>query len=759
MLGDMTPQQQLEVAMSYHREGRLAEAEAIYRQILSADANDADVLHLLGMIAKQTGRADDAIDLIGRAIVLDPEYAEAHFNLGIALVERGQFDRAISSYEKAIQLSPEYVEAQFNLGDVFLRLGRLDEAIASLKRAVQLKPDYAKAYNNLGNALTERGQYDDAIAAYRRAIELNPNFFEAHNNMGRPLKEMGRLDEALDAYRQAIRLKPDFAEAFSNLGVMLAVKGNFEGAIDACQRAVQLKADYPQAHFNLACSLLEDHRLVEAIVSFKRAIQLKPDYAEAHDSLGNALTKCGQPDVAIASFERAIRIRPDFAEAHSSLGKAFKEKGEIDRAIAHYRRAVSLSLQNAMLHSRLVYSMIFDGTYSSADLAAELREWDSRHAQPFKSLWGKYENDRSPDRRLRIGYVSPDFRDHVVGQNLLPLFREHDRSQVEIVCYANVRRVDGITQQFRRYADVWHSIVSLSDAQAGDLIRQDRIDILVDLTLHTGGNRLGVFARKPAPVQATFAGYPGSTGLEAIDYRLTDRYLDPLELSDQFYSERSLRLPDTFWCYDPVVAGLAVNALPAESQGHLTFGCFNNFSKVNEAVIRLWAQVLKAVDRSRLMILCAEGSHRQSLLDLLQREGVSSARVEFVGRGPRLQYLELYHRIDVGLDTFPYNGHTTSLDSFWMGVPVVTLVGQTVVGRAGLSQLTNLSLTELIAYTPQEYVDIAAGLARDLPWLAETRRILRSRMQASPLMDAPRFAHNIEAAYQKMWWNWCAISQ
>jgi predicted O-linked N-acetylglucosamine transferase (SPINDLY family) len=385
----------------------------------------------------------------------------------------------------------------------------------------------------------------------------------------------------------------------------------------------------------------------------------------------------------------------------------------------------------------------------------ELARWNQRHAEPLKKLIQPHANDRDPDRRLRIGYVSPDFRDHVVGRNLLPLLRQHDHGQLEIFCYANVIRFDGLTEQCRRCADGWRSIVGLSDSQTADLIRQDRIDILVDLALHTGGNRLGVFARKPAPVQATFAGYPGSTGLDIIEYRLTDPYLDPPGLNGPRCSETSIHLPDTFWCYDPLGTELAVNALPAQTNGHITFGCLNNFCKVNEHVLRLWAQVLKVIERSRLVVLCPDGSHRQTVLNLLEREGISPDRIELIVGGPRLQYLELYHRIDVGLDTFPYNGHTTGLDSFWMGVPVVTLVGQTAVGRAGLSQLTNLGLPELIAHTPQQYIQIATDLAGDLPRLAEVRRTLRGRMQKSPLMDAPRFARNIEAAYRQMWRNWC----
>jgi len=301
----------------------------------------------------------------------------------------------------------------------------------------------------------------------------------------------------------------------------------------------------------------------------------------------------------------------------------------------------------------------------------------------------------------------------------------------------------------------WRSTVELSDAKAAAQIRDDQIDILVDLKLHTGGNRLLTFAQKPAPVQATWLGYPGTTGMDTMDYRLTDSYLDPPGLGDANYSERSIRLPDTFWCYDPLNSEPAVNALPCLEKRFVTFGCLNNFCKENEPLQRLWAQVLKRIPGSRLMLLCPEGSHRQPLLDLLQREGISPDRIELIAFRPRPQYLELYHRIDVGLDTFPYNGHTTSLDSFWMGVPVVTLVGQTVVGRAGLSQLTNLDLPEFIARTPEQYVQIATDLANDLPRLAQLRRTLRDRMQASPLMDAPRFARNIEAAYRQMWRTWC----
>jgi predicted O-linked N-acetylglucosamine transferase (SPINDLY family) len=497
----------------------------------------------------------------------------------------------------------------------------------------------------------------------------------------------------------------------------------------------------------------------EAIACCRQAIRLKPDLAQAYNNLGNAVKDLGRLDEAIGLYRQAIRLTPGYPAAHNNLGNALKDIGQLDQAIAVYRQTIRLQPDDAAAHSNRVFTLHFHPGYDGMMIHEELDRWNQQHAEPLRKFIRPHTNSRDADRRLRIGYLSPDFCEHVVGRNLLPLLREHDHRQMEIFCYANVVRADSFTEQFSRYADVWRSIVGLSDSQATDLIRQDRIDILVDLTLHMANNRLAVFAYKPAPVQATFAGYPGSTGLNTIDYRLTDPHLDPPGLNDQFYSETSIRLPDTFWCYEPLVTALAVNALPAQTSGHVTFGCLNNFCKVNEPVLRLWARVLKAVPRSRLMLLCPEGSHRQPLLDMLQREGINPDRVELIAYRPRLQYLELYHRIDVGLDTFPYNGHTTSLDSYWMGVPVITLVGQTVVGRAGLSQLTNLGLTELIAQTPEQYVQIATDLASDLPRMAEMRRTLRARMQTSPLMDAPRFARNIEAAYRQMWRNWRATEE
>jgi protein O-GlcNAc transferase len=613
------------------------------------------------------------------------------------------------------------VNERLKAGVAHHQAGRLAEAETQYREVLVQQPDHADALHLLGMLAGQVGEFDVAVDLLRQAAQLNPNFADAHNNLGFALAKNGKTHDAIPCYREAIRLKPDLCEA----------------------------------HVNLANALEEIEQWDDAIASYREAIRLKPDSAESHSNLGNVLRNTRQLDEAIASYRQAILLKPHFGAAYNNLANALAEVGRVDEAIATFRQALLPNPDYAVAHSNLILLMHYRPEYDARMIYEELDRWNQRHAEPLKKLIQPHTNNRDTDRRLRIGYVSPDFREHVVGRNLIPLFREHDHTQVELFCYANVARPDWLSEQFRSCAENWRNIAGLSDNRAAEMIREDRIDILVDLAVHSAGNRLLVFAQKPAPVQATFAGYPGSTGLEAIDYRITDPYLDPPGSTDDFYSETSVRLPDSFWVYDAGNA-IEINALPAETRGYITFGCLNNFCKVNEQVLKLWAEVLRNVDRSRLIMLCPAGKHRQPLLDFMQKEGVDADRVELIAHHPRSQYFKLFNRIDIGLDTFPYNGHTTSLDSFWMGVPVVSLVGERVVGRAGVSQSTNLGLTELIAQKPEDFVRIARGLAGDLPRLAELRRTLRGRMQASALMDARRFAQNIEEAYQAMWRKWCA---
>jgi predicted O-linked N-acetylglucosamine transferase (SPINDLY family) len=569
-------------------------------------------------------------------------------------------------------------------------------------------------------------------------------------------QQAGRFKIAEQIYRQILAADPEQPDTLHLLGVLAFQMGQHALAVEHISRAIALRGTEATFHNNLSAVLKELGHLEHAGAECRHALELRPDYAKAHNNLGTILQAQGKFDDAVASLRRALVLQPDNVVALNNLGGVLKDLGQVDEAVANFRQALALRPDYSPAYRSLLYSLWFSPSFDSAKIYDEHCRWQKHWAEPLAREIRVPTNDPSPNRRLRIGYVGSDFREHCQSLFTIPLFEAHDREQFEIACYSDVNHPDDYTARNQACVDQWRNISSLSDEQVAQVIRQDQIDILVDLTMHMERGRLLVFARKPAPVQACWLAYPGTTGLTTIDYRLTDPYLDPPSADDSYYSEQSLRLPDSFWCYDPLTNAPLVNSLPALTNGYITFGCLNNFCKLNDATLQLWARVLKRVARSRLILLAPEGSGRERVLQILAESGVSAEQITFVGRQPRLNYLELYHYIDIGLDTLPYNGHTTSLDSFWMGVPVVTLVGTTVVGRAGLSQLHNLALPDLIAHSPKHFVEIAAKLADDSARLSQLRAMLRAKMEQSPLMDPSRFARSIEAAYRSIWRKWCA---
>ncbi len=672
---------------------------------------------------------DAGLDLIRQAVQLKPDFAEAHNDLGVALKDLGQFDEAIASSRRAIGIKPEYAEAHCNLGIALKLAGRLDEAIASYRLALKLKPDYADAFNNLGIALADAGQLEEAIASNRQAVRLAPNYADAHYNLGNTLWGNRQLTEAVVSYRQAIALKPDHAQAFNNLGNVYKETGNLD----------------------------------EAIASYQQALSLKPDYAEAHYNLGSAFQTLDQLDDAIASYRQAIHLKPDFAKAYNNLANTLRDAGHIDEAISCYREALRLKPDYPDAHSNLVFVIQSHPDSEPKMIQEEYRRWNQRHAQPLRKFVRPHTNDPNPQRRLRIGYVSADFRNHSVSRFLLPLFRHHEHGAYEIICYSDVSKSDGATDRLRACADGWENIVGWTDERVADRIRKDKIDILVDLAGHTAGNRLRVFARKPAPVQISYLGYPGSTGLSEMDYRLTDSLADPPNETDLLHTEKLLRLPVCNWCFNEPDDAPMVAPLPADAAGSICFGTFNNFTKASPAIMDLWAAILNAIPSSRLIMKfrgLGEKSVRQQIHQCFASRGIRAERLEIRGHDPNpVSHLKAYNQVDIALDTFPYHGTTTTCEAMWMGVPVVTLAGSTHVSRVGVSLLSNIGLPEMIAQTPQQYVEIAVSLAKDLPRLAELRRQLRPRMRVSPLMDAPRFARDIESMYRQMWQNWCASGE
>jgi predicted O-linked N-acetylglucosamine transferase (SPINDLY family) len=736
----------LQAGAKDHAAGRFAEAEQQYRAVLNIDPDHADALNLLGALLGQRGDVRAGLKLVERAIEIRPMAGWSHANRGELLKKRGELSEAIAAYRRALELNPAMADVHSNLGVAFRAAGKPDEANAEFREAIRLQPNFAEAWNNLGNGLLVAKDFDGAIAACRRAIELKANYSAAYRNLGSALYNKGLFDEALAALSRSTAIEPGSAEGHNNLANVLRARGKIAESIGEYQEAIRIKPDFAEAYNNLGLALGDVGQNREAIAATRRAIELRSDFPEAWNTLSNVLKSSGELDEAGRACERAIALRPDYVEAINNLSVVRKDQGRHAEAAELARRALAICPDPAG-HGNLIYLLHFCPGVSDQEIAREQENWDRAYAPPVRRSVLPQAKDRGEKRRLRAGYIGPYFRHHVVGLNIVPLLREHDRSGFEVFCYSDVLREDAVTAKCRAGAEHWRSIVGMSDDAVAELIAADRIDILVDLAQHLAGNRLLVMARKPAPVQVSFAGYPAATGVKAIDYRLSDLYLDPAGQEDRV--GKCIRLPNSFWCYEDL-GGPEVGPLPAIRNGWVAFGCLNNFCKVNDGVLDLWARVMREVAGSRMLVLAADGLSRERVIDRFATNGIETERIEFTSHQVRDTYLKMYGRIDIGLDTFPYNGHTTSLDSYWMGVPVVTIAGASSVGRAGVSQLSNLGLQELIARDADDFVRIAAGLAGNLDRLANMRVGLRERMRRSPIMDARGWVRGIEAAYRSI---------
>jgi predicted O-linked N-acetylglucosamine transferase (SPINDLY family) len=611
---------------------------------------------------------------------------------------------------------------------------------------------FAEAEQLLGS-----GAFIPAGKLYVTILQKQPDHAEAWCRLGEVYHRLDQPDKAANCYRRALALRPDLVEVLGNLGLALLQGGNAREAALCLREAVGLRPELAEIHNNLGMALTRQDDQEQAVFHFRQAVRLKPDLAAAHNNLGLALADQGMPDEALDCYERAAQLAPENVGALANLGNAYKDQGRLGEAVRCYRQALAIQPENARIHSNLLLALSYQPSAEPLAILREARCYAEQHAAPLAITVSPHLVRSEAQRRLRIGYVSGDFRDHPVAYFFEPILASHDHQRFEIVCYADVHNPDITTQRLQEYADRWRSLVGLSDEQAAALIRQDQIDILVDLAGHTGGNRLLVFARKPAPVQASYLGYLGTTGLEAIDYYITDAHADPLGLAEEHYQERLLRLPECAFCYRPGAAPEAATELPARRCGRLTFGSLNTLAKLSAEVLALWAQVLTAVPGSRLMLPRGAGRACAWLCDVLSRHGIGAERLLLLDKAAtRFEYLKRYLEIDLCLDPFPYNGVTTTCDALWMGVPVLTLAGRTTVSRQGVRYLRSVGLEGLIAQSPAAYVPTATELAGDLARLEGLRCGLRERMRVSPLMDGPRLTSHLEVIYRRLWDEWVA---
>ena len=570
--------------------------------------------------------------------------------------------------------------------------------------------------------------------------------------------QTGRLAEAEAIYRQILAVQPRHAGALHLLGVLAHQTRRNDVAVDLIRQAIAIVPENADFHSNLGIAFSAEERWEDAIAAYRRALQIQPDSAVAHYNLGIALKALGRMDEAIAAYQQALRLKPDYStKVENNLAIVFRDTGRLDEALACYRRALAFDPRHAVTQSNLIYTLHFHPGHDMASIAGEQRRWEREFAEPLRKSHRPHANDRDPDRRLRIGYVSPNFSRHVICHFLTPLLEAHDHAGFEIHGYASVPVQDAITERMKKTADVWRDVLGVADEALAERIREDKIDILVDLTQHMGHNRLLVFARKPAPVQVAWLGYPGSTGLPEMDCRLTDAQMEPEGAAWSESVEMPVRLPDSWFCFDPIEEFPEPGVLPAQRAGHVTFGCLNTFCKVNDAVLERWVGVMRAVENSRLLLRCPQGAAQARVREFFAARGIAAERLELVAwTTTRTEFLKLFDRMDIALDPFPYNGGTTTCETLWMGIPVLTLPGEGIVARIGLSILSACGMPEFVAHTEEEYVRLAAGLAADLPRLADLRATLRVRMKASAFMDGPRFAKNMEHAYREMWRAWCA---
>ena len=750
---DHLSQARLNSLLTLFQTGQHAKAEKLALSITQNFPRHSLAWKVLGAIFKQTDQLLKSLAASQTVVSIEPKDAEAHNNLGVILQELGRSKEAETSYKKAIALNPQYASAHNNLGVIFQDLHRFEEAQASFNQAIASQPNHMDAHYNLGITLQELSLFAEAEVSLKQAIFLRPNFAEAHKSLGDVLQVLNRPTEAEVRFKKAIAIKPDFTDAFINLGATLKELGRLEEAEANHSRAVVLKPDYAEAHNNLANTLKELGRLEEAGVSYTQAIVLKPNYAEAHSNLGMTLQELGRLDEAEASYRQAIVLKTDYAAVYNNLGNILLNEGRLEEALAHYDEAIKLQVDYSQAYSNKNLCLNFLPNWSSLFIYQQHLEFEKQFGgmKIRVPLMGKV--NRGSGERLRIGYVSGDLRSHSVAYFFEPLLQHHNANVVETFCYYNHKLVDDVTNRLMTFAEHWRPIFDMSQANVVDLIIADKIDILVDLSGHTAGNSLLVFAQKPAPILVTWLGYSNTTGLSAIDYRFTDVIADPTGEADQFHSETLFRLPNGFHCYRGNKTALVNLELPYKNGGHITFGSFNNISKLTPEVIKVWSKILNAVPKSHLLLKSSLVTQNISYYaQLFKQEGISEDRIEYYGRLPSdNEHLELYSAIDIGLDPFPYNGVTTTCEALWMGVPVITLAGDRHVGRVGASILTNVGLTDFIAQNIDGYIQLAVEMAANPTYLQEVRRGLRKRMLSSPLCDGSSFANDIEKAYQKMW--------
>ncbi len=769
-------------ALAAYRGGDWATCEQLCRLILKAQRDHGEALNLLGAIAAQTGRSQEAAQLLARAVAVQPQNAAAHLNHGNLLQSLKRHDEALRRYEQALKIKPDYAEAHYHRGNVLTELGRFDEAMASYDKALRFRPDLAEAYANRAHILQRSERFEEALDSYQRALQVRPNDAQAHYQRGNVLKRLRRHTEALQSYERAIKVKPDFPEPHNNRGNLLLNLKRFAEAIESYDRAIEVKPDYADAFNNRGIALQESRRTEAALESYERALRIDATHADAHCNRGTVLKELKRFDESLESFARALEIRPEHADALANRAGTLKELKRLDQALESYRHALELKpdyewLYGSWLHTRMQLCDWRDWDRDIAELESKIAQGKAV-TPPFPvlaltdspglqrraaELWveGKHPASRllaAMDRyprhdRIRVGYFSGDFRDHPISTLMADLLERHDRSRFEVYGFSfGPDTRDDTRQRMERAFDRFFDVHAASDADIARLARSMQLDIAVDLGGFTDSGRPNVFALRAAPLQAAYLGYLGTSGAEYMDYLLADATIVPPGAREH-YTESIVYLPS----YQPNDTKRVISqkrftreelGLPSEG---FVFCCFNAVYKITPATFDGWMRILNRVPGSSLLLLGDLEQVERNLRGEADKRGVAGGRLAFGKRLPMPDYLARYRAADLFLDTLPYNAGTTASDALWSGLPVLTRPGEAFAGRVAASLLTAIGLPELIVSTQDLYESTAVELALDRQRLAALRNKVDRNRSTSPLFDAGLSARSIESAYTQMY--------
>lgn len=714
-----TTESEIATALQFQQSGNLGQAKTIYCQILEREPENPNAWHLLGMTLFAAGQPAEAIDCLQNANTIVPNHPDVLANLGVVYRGAGELDLARGVLEQAVMINPNSLAAATNLGTVLMELSEFDAASEQFLRVLELDPTYDNAAMNLGNVWQQQRRLNDAESLYREILERKPNDSVVLNNLGETLRSQGRWADAAEVLKQSLLLVPNAVETQINLGRTIMNLGQNE----------------------------------EAQTLFANLVSQNPGLAKPYHYLGKTFFDAGDMAKAVANIEQSIMLDPADSYALSSLGFTYLEMGRSEEAATCFRTALEKSPGMSEAHGCLLFVMSGDAEMCQQTLFEEHVRWGKLHGNVEPA--GLHTNDRQTNRRLRIGYVSPDFRQHAVASFFRPVLEMHDPELVETFCYSETAVADEMTARIKNLTNHWRPTKGLSDTQVAHQIFDDKIDILVDLAGHTSGNRLRAFASRPAPVQVTWLGYPNTTGLEAIDYRLTCETQNPSG-EPSYHTEQLVRMPRGSFCFSTPNLTPEIRPSPAIKNGYITFGSLHRPFKISEPVRDLWADVLKATPNSKLLVFNTRFTDETTtkLFDDLAQRGIARDRVEIRNEITGETYLNVYNEIDIALDVFPWSGGTTTAEALWMGVSVIALYGDRRSARSTAAILKISGLEQLIAQSPQQYIELASELALDVERLAQSRTGLRETMRQT-LFNAKRFTQDLEHEYRTMWTRWC----